>query len=426
MLGQSGVAAVAAPRDVTTAKAWRYAFDYQHHLAAQDTLYVDATFNVPLQSSALAATVPPALSGALAQFVSAWPAVSEALAALLAWNGSPDPVLAQTLQTFADMATAVGTGWAPASDAVVAAAGTRYAYRMSTTVRSSPDGLIDYLDTLRVSLLSGGGASPTGNFPQIGWRRLGGSWHTLELRSHSVAEAVYAYLEDVPADQTIQHQLSFAPLDAVAWQNGTGSVRLMRNEHLVSTASTALAFVYNTNTVGFAQPTVPLIQHDAVIVFNNGLALRQAIASLFTTLLGASPTDYWLKVSVEFGYEVVSTAPPAPPIASFLPIGFLPASQYDVGLPDRVFQLIDTWRTGKPFGPSQGLFSLDVTVFTTLTAPGASKVPILRLQHLVYDNAGGATSFAERLWTRRPATWRSNSSLSPRDPPRAEQDRVFG
>jgi hypothetical protein len=261
--------------------------------------------------------------------------------------------------------------------------------------------LIDHLDTLRVSVLSSGGPSPTGDFPQIDWRKPGGDWHTLALRSHSATDAIYAYVEDVPADETIQHGLSFAPLDTVAWQNGAGSSRLTRNEHLVSTAVSAPVFVYSTSAVGFAQPTVPLIQHDAVIVFNSGLDLRRAIASLFTSLLGASPTSYWLKVSVEFGYELVPTQPPAPPIASFLPIGFLPTSQYDAGLPDRVCQVIDAWRAGKPFSATEGLFALDVTVFTTLTPAGASKVPILRLQHLVYNNAGGTSSFVERLWARR-------------------------
>jgi hypothetical protein len=48
---------------------------------------------------------------------------------------------------------------------------------------------------------------------------------------------------------------------------------------------------------------------------------------------------------------------------------------------------------------TQGLFSFDVTVFRTLTAANASKTPILRLQHLVYDNGGGTTPLAEALLT---------------------------
>jgi hypothetical protein len=287
----------------------------------------------------------------------------------------------------------VAEGWAEAVDAADgvgtgAAAATTYSYELHTTVRVSADGLNDYLDTLRVKVLSGAGPSPTGVFPIVEWRRPNGTWAALNLQSHTTTDAVYVYLENVPADVTIQHRLTFDALDVTTWQNASGSTRLTRNERLVNRAGTNLAFVYGTSAIGFAQPAVPLIQHDDVIVFNGGVGLQQALANLFTALLGsASPTSYWIKLAVEFGYEVVSAVPPMPSLVSFLPIGFLPASQYEATVPSRLYQLITNWRSDKPFGPTQGLYSIDVTVFTTLTGDGSTNVPILRLRHLVYDNS---------------------------------------
>jgi LysM repeat protein len=403
MIEQGGRAAVEAPADVAHAKQWRYAYSYQSHLASQDTLYVNTTFNVPLSASVLALAAVPPLWAALAQFSTAWTDVSSALTALLTWTGASNPVLAQTMQTFADMASDVANGWTGAMDDQLPALPTTYAYELHTTVRSSADGQIDYLDTLRVTVLSGAGPSPTGTFPTIEWRRPNGDWLALDLQSHTTRDAVYLYRANVDAADTVQHRLTFDQLDVTAWQNASGSTRLTRNEHLVSSAATTTGFVYGTSAIGFAQPAVPLIQHDDVIVFNNGMALQQAIAALFTTLLGTtSPNLYWIKLSVEFGYEIIGTAPPAQPLVSFLPIGFLPASPYDATVPTRVYQLIADWRSGKPFGPTQGLFAIDVTVFTTLTPASSTNVPILRLPHLVYDNSDAppAASLASRLWSR--------------------------
>jgi LysM repeat protein len=415
MIEQSGVAASEAPVDIATAKQWAYGFSYQNRLAAQDTLYVETTFNLPLAGTLAANALTAGFRGALAQFVSAWPALFEALGGLASWNGAPNAVLAQTLQTFADLATTVANGWTPASAAgAEVVTGTTYRYQMQTTVRADAAGLVDFLDTLRVQVLSGQGPSPTGQFPRIEWRRADGDWRPLELRLHTATDAVYGYVEEVPAEETIQHRLTFDAVDVVAWQNGSGSARLTRNERLVSRAATAPVFVYGTSQIGFAQPAVPLIQHDDVLLFNDGLTLLPALQQLFTTLLGPAATaaDYWVKLSVEFGYEVVATDPPVRPLVSFLPIGLLPTSQYDTGLPQRVYDLITAWRVGKPFTATQGLFALDVTVFTTLTPPAASRVPILRLQHLVYANSPAAGAAAERLWRRRAMPRDSRDAVS--------------
>jgi hypothetical protein len=404
MLAQGGSAATNAPADVAAAKQWRYTFSYQTHLAAQDALYVDAAFNLPAASLRPFAADVAGFRAALAQWVAVWPELSSALGRLLSWNGAANPVLAQTLQTFAQLASDVAGGWNTPSDMAVGSGETTYSYQVNTTVRSGADGLADDLDTLVVKVLGATGPSPTGEFPAIDWRHADGDWHPLTLRSHTAGEAVYVYGTDVPAEDTIQHRITFDRLDVVAWQNATGTTRLTRNEHLVGRAATAPAFVYSTSAVGFARPVTPLIQHDEVIVFNEGLSLQAALAALFTTLLGtSSPTDYWITLSVQFGYEVVPTTAPRRPLISLLPIGLLPLSQYDTALPRRVFDLITAWQTGKPFAPGFGLYVLDVTIFTSLTPEGAANVPLLRLQHLVYDNAAvaPAESAATRLWSRR-------------------------
>lgn len=400
MAQQAGRASFDVPDTVAKAKSWTWSFDFIAQEAAQDTLYLQVQFNQQLAAGLLAGPSPATLGAALAQFVSAWPDVSSALTALLTWNGSSDPVLAQTVQSFAEMADAVGQAWEPVPE--MAAEGdtltTLYDYRVDATSRTSADGAIDYRQS-QLLTIDGPSPSPTGDFPSISWRRPGGRWTQMTMQSHTTTTAIYLFDEDVTTTETIEQRLEYGGLDVVEWQNASGAARLTRNEHLVAGAATAPQFVYNTGLIGFAAPFVPFVQHENLIVFNDSLPLGPALQQLFTDLLGStSPTSYWLKVSVEFGYEIVIVPLAARPIASFLPVGFLPASQYTTALPSSIDQLITTWLNGKPFTATQGLFSLDVSIFTTCTPPDAAQIPILRLNHLVYDNSGGgSSSFADRL-----------------------------
>jgi LysM repeat protein len=401
MSEQSGLASAGDPATVAAAKQWDYTFSYRTQEAAQDTLYLQLQFNQQPAGDLFLAGIVDTLGPALAQFVAAWPEVNTALSSLLSWDGSPDPVLAATVQTFAGLAGALSTGWTAAFLAAPAGTiATTYDYRIDFTTRSSADGLVDFRQSLLLSVLDGTAVSPTGQFPSISWRpAAGGDWLLLTLAAQTASDAVYLYVEDVPAAEPIEHRLETAGLDVVAWQNAVGSARLTRNEHLVASAATAPPFVCDTGRIAFAAPVVPFVQHDNLIVFNGGDPLDEALTRLFMDLLGtASPASDYLKVAVEFGYELVVTVAPVRPVASFLPVGFLPTSLYEATLPASIDALITSWQTGKPFRSTQGLYSLDVTIFTTLTPSSASKVPILRLNHLVYDNSGGGDdSFSNRL-----------------------------
>jgi LysM repeat protein len=405
MAEQTGLAPEGDPSNVTDAKKWNYTFTYRMQEAAQDTLYLQVKFNNAVAGDLGAALNVASLGPQLAQFVAAWPEVNTALAALLTWNGSPNPVLAQTVQTFADLATRVAGAWTAFLFAKAAAtAAMTYDYRIDFTTRSGADGMLDHRQSILLTVLGQTTPTPVASaYPAIEWRPVsGGDWEPLELQSTTNTppyRGLYVYQEDVPATEPIEHRMSIDGLDVVAWQNAIAAARITRNEHLVSTATTSGPFVYNTGFIGFPAPLVPFVQHENLIPFNDGLDREAALEALFTALLGtSSPASYFLKTGIEFGYEIVITAAPAQPIASFLPVAFLPTSQYAATLPAAINAQIAQWSTGKPFSATQGLYSLDITVFTTLTTASASKVPILRLNHLVYDNSGGGSdSFSDRL-----------------------------
>jgi LysM repeat protein len=390
MLEQTGTPPSLPPTTVAAAKQWNFAFSYQHRDAAQDTLYLTTTFNTPLAPDfAREMASLPAFGAALAQFISAWPAVNTALTALLTWNGQPNPVLAQTVATFAGMVSAVAANWTFGSMLPEPSTST-YAWRTATTLKTNPDLGPDLLDTL---ILRVAGATNAPPFPQVAWRATAADpWMPLQQSEVSEVEAGYRYLEEVPAFRTIQHRLTFEQLDVVATQNAAGAARLTRNENLIAGRATNSAFIYRTNEVAFPNPLVPLLSPEDLIVFNDGRPLRDALTALFTTLLGPNATDYFVKTSIQFGYELVATVVPVRPIVSFLPIAFLPATQYTAALPGQIDDVVTAWRTGKPFGPTEGLYVLDITVFTTLTPPAASKIPILRLPHLAYDNGAGGNA----------------------------------
>ena len=120
VISQSGAASVAYPRSVSAAKQWDYTFVYEQQEVAQDTTYLQVSFNIggAPQGPLTLAEAPPVLPddttifGRLAQFISVYPQLRAELANLLLYSGGDDPVLKSAIGTFATLVENVAASWA--------------------------------------------------------------------------------------------------------------------------------------------------------------------------------------------------------------------------------------------------------------------------------------------------------------------------
>ncbi len=391
LLGQTGVAAVTgSPATVETAKQWNYAFSYAYADAAQDALYVQVAFNVPPPTAPRALVPSPAdvFFDALAQFVAAYPAIADKLTGLLKSTG-PDPSLQQTLTTFATLVTNVADAWlwSPAlsrSDAAlveddrIGAALSLYDYEL-TTLRTTT------INAVVLTLIDGGSPSPTGVFPDLYWKRPAETeWRELQKGTPSGDQVIYTFEHPPATEEALQFQLVFPDMDVLSIENAISGAHLTRNEVLVTTAPTRPHFVYRTGQVAFSTLYQPFLQHAEPISFNNGSDLQNALTTLFNTLLGDAPTIYTIDVDAQFGYSLTG-APINDPasIVSYLPIAFLPATQYESTIPSRLAEAIWSWQITRPLPPGPYLYILAVTVYSSLD----STIPLLQLTELYYEGS---------------------------------------
>jgi len=389
LVAQSGLPSVAKPTTVQEAILWDYLFDYEHQDAAQDDIYLHVTFNAP-EDAALGGGTFDDFFAALAQFVSAYPAVKSKLNELLI---SDDDLMKTTIKTFVEMVEAVAESWQydPARylSGPGLAAGSltadEYDYAVGFTVLREGD--VDLLESLTLRLVPGPDGqlppnpSPTGSFPDVFWLTPAGEWAKLVKRANDANEQIYDYGAEKPAAFTpIRHRIAFRDLDILTIRNGVAGTHVERNHDLVNGSATALWFTFSTPAINFPNVLTPLVEHSGVIRFGDGNLLQSLIA-LFDTELGLGTSSIF-DVAVQFGYALVpSPAPGIDPIISRLPVAFQPWIMYNAGFPAKLFGVIQAWEQGKPLDPGAGIYVLDLTIYSGLSAAG--NVPVLHLKELV-------------------------------------------
>lgn len=388
---QTGAPDYAPAHTIDEAKDWTYSFAYQYDDAAQDTIGIQATFNIDNGSQLMAAVEIDPFFNALAQFVSVYDGMQSVLTKLVGPNGgTPDPVVAQTLTTFATLVDAVATNWTWSNDLPtlslthtrdprMAVAQEVFNYEL-TVLRS--EGLAGTeLTAVVLTLPDGGSPSPTSQFPDLSWKLpISDTWQPLEKGTPSATQIVYTFAQPVPAGLSIQFQLLFPALDVLTVENAISGAAIARNLALVPTAPTNEAFVYRTGQIAFATVYLPFLSHTEPISFVDG-TLQQSLQNLFTNLLGPDATEYTIDVALEYGYPLVGTDIESPStIVSLLPIAFLPATPYVTTLPDELYAAIVAWQASRPLPAGQAMYIVAVTVYSTLT-PGA---PLLQLSELYY------------------------------------------
>jgi hypothetical protein len=117
--------------------------------------------------------------------------------------------------------------------------------------------------------------------------------------------------------------------DAVAYQTGQVAAAVQRNADLVTTASTAADFLYQTPWISFAAAAVPFLQTAAPIAIGTGADLQGPLTAALTELLtlpgDSSPAEGPFTVRILVTYErVLAGGNGATPISMSLPVVYVP------------------------------------------------------------------------------------------------------
>jgi LysM repeat protein len=392
---QSGTQTTATPSNVVEAKAWTYAFDYYYDEAAQDTLTLSTIFNEePVLPAAFFAVAD--LFPALAQFAAVYQQLKPELALLV------DPLTASipdkkqraqvAIETMTDLIGRVAAVWAPSAQAESAKPAPRmrdanaapvppmqtFLYEARDTTKDAfIDGvLVRVFDTFILTIDSGQSAGPGNAFPNVFWVDESGNEFELSKESQTATSCTYRYLETVDVRRRIAHRLKYPNLDIIAFQSGRSGMHITRNKALIlppsttqSGPATANAFIYQTPEVAFADRLLPLIQQIAPVDINLTGNMTTDLRTMFTDLLGAPPNNYTIRLSVEYGYQLV-TALDGAALTSRLPVVFRPIFQYaDSGTEATVETLVaavDAWSTGKNLPSTGARYLFNVSFFSSL------------------------------------------------------------
>lgn len=408
LVEQTGTPLNEKPYDISKAKKWTYSSQFQHHSAQQDDIYFTAIFNQaeklifnqaekPKNETSFAAQSD--FFSKLAQFITAYPGMKSNLNQLFS-PSRDEKVLTHTLDTFAQLVKNVADAWGypdenfeqTGSGSTSLTIGDQFDYQLGFTVKKGAELDSYFLNKLKLKLVAESpgqfpeNPSPTGEFPNVFCSNVMGGKEKPKHKTESESEAVYSYKAGkIKAFVPIRYQLLFPRLDIIAVQNAKTGVRVIRNQHLVSTGTTANYFKYSTPIVLSNNLMTPFIFHGSIIPFDDsGKTLKKALTDLFDEILGKNATDFYIKVAVQFGYELVaSDSKEVDPIISLLPILFHPAKKFYKKLPSEMADYIYNWEKPKKFIKGKGHYVVDIIIYSSLKH--TSKVPLLELK-VIIDN----------------------------------------
>ncbi len=400
---------------VAEARLWDYEFTYASSHEAQDSINIQADFNLaPAPMLRKSLMDGPNLLHALAEFNSVYPAVLQDLNTyLLKITRETQPtdavytnaVAAVTVfnQVIADITIAwpvwqeVINSFSPVNQAAQ--------YKFPFNLTEGPLTIGNLNSPLVVTL------GPAGSVPA------GLEWPLIQIDGNTNIPAVpsdsYQYADSktgVPlaylASQSIANRLvRFPALDILAIQNAWASVSMSRNAMLINGLPSNSDFVYQTPYVSFAKRTIPLLicndPIDISTINNSGASqnatLLQHMTNLFSQLFtGDTASTELIKLSCSYFYSVNATialpeiqipvllATPFPinipadctPPAGGCPAPFTAGSTFVCTLTDSLQQ----WFATNSPATLNGYFLFTIAIFSK-TDPG-NQLPALQLNNL--------------------------------------------
>ncbi|SRX76223.1 LysM peptidoglycan-binding domain-containing protein [Aequorivita antarctica] len=433
LLSQSGVASVPEAKNISEAKLWDYNMIYQSQNAAQDTDFLEISFNNPTGKINVDAVVHPNLFNNLAQFASIQGQLRNDLALLPTLSNGQQNTRAQVaVSVFADIAKSIASSLSLVPDFSGAdiAPEMKYEFR----VEKSTGAAGTYLENLTLYLekyTGPTGGAPSGDGENGGWPNIAlqqksidskGSavWYPLSLKSHDTKRGVYIIPAeaDILAGKPIVQRYGFDKRDVIENQNALSGVYLTRNLGLydgnplgvtgtMGPNSTNNAFVYKTPIVHFINRTTPFINNQNVFAIGPGdiaTVLFKTLNELLETTASGTRA-FKLKIACSYGYFLVDK-PDQEPLISKTPIFLIPNYTYQGNtgqeFSNEIEVYIKKWKETHSISIEGGNYIFDVTVFEQAQSMGLTgpveQLPILQLNNLQLPIGATGVMIGEKNW----------------------------
>ncbi|GGB42500.1 hypothetical protein GCM10011505_24840 [Tistrella bauzanensis] len=429
------------PTTVEAAVHWSYVFTYTHQSAAQDQIHIELEFNRQPEMALRMGIDDDTLFAALAQYGSA----SDTLWQILAGLQGPDAtaantVLANTLGTYADLATRISGLWSAwwgvgSCDEMVAAQGAirpantglvhpsrtaAGARRLAAQIRAAngmdaatgadealtvgaPHEFYHYLATLDAGVVTVQGvdidvyltltlqqldADGSIAWPEITVIRDDGVAVALTGAEPGATSRVYSFPTDdpdklVPAFTRLGFRYTIGGLHIAHYQNANAGVSVIRNAQLLGTGGpdTCSAFIYRTPQLGFPEPLVPLITIDKRLAIGTWTTdpATNPLTAVFNAMFDNDPAGREIAVAARYGYALV---PGETPIETFLPVALHPRYTYDQATTVQgIITAVESWASAAQPVTTGGLWGFGISMYSS-TDPALDR-PLLELQRLV-------------------------------------------
>jgi hypothetical protein len=326
------VASPASPssieQEIENAMRWDYQATVQRNWAAQDALDFIITYNAAVSTARVGAglggspsPLAVALFNALAPFVASYPQLSAQFGAIVQEaypaKGSPgpgSPGASAIIQQFTQLVGAVAEAWSSQPLALEMAAGgtTRIDEFVLMPIPSSPGALSvrlrgravqpqspslpDYWPSLSPQGL---GVKLTPWAPDPSQAQYRDGWWELEHTWAGLGPGEHIGNLDLL-------KLSWNALKVLDRQTAELSAYVKRNAELIQGEATNPDFIYQTQTVRFANPAIPLIVAQPLPPLQPLDTLTQTLERIFAPMMGAGQTlNAFIRLEANYSYELV-------------------------------------------------------------------------------------------------------------------------
>ncbi|HEY2117103.1 MAG TPA: hypothetical protein VGJ51_18535 [Candidatus Angelobacter sp.] len=401
----SGGSPQSIAEEIAEALEWNYTVELVHNWALQDELYFDVTFNQTMsdpkgfRAFAGSRRSVENLFAALANFQLEYPQLVPQISSIVkeAYPGSEgsstSPGTAQeVIQQFLSLAQSVEETWPD--------------YRLSSSLTRTPSPeliiehyfiQIDSLDKGKMTLFgrSDSGGSPS-QWPEVivqgqVWNPNGSSaskWHDSTGQTWLEVTHTFSGVSN-PSTFFRQITLVWVNLDIRLRQTAILSSWVKRNANLVADRPTRKEFIYQTETVQFADPVIPLIQRDQLQPLQPDVTLARTLEQIFSPLaLVGQGLDSYMRVALNYEYQLAAAPVPGLGVLGSMPVlladGIPMGSSSPVpAIAAEIAQETATWYKNVQPQTTGAVLTLNLALFGTVRGQQLPLVQINRIPIVV-------------------------------------------
>jgi hypothetical protein len=391
--------------EIAAALAWDYTVELEHAWAAQDELFFEVTFNETVSMAPRMMALPKGgrslenLFAALAQFHVEYPRLVPQFSSILreafpaegVTLASPETAQ-EIIGTFLSLANGVEAVWPDYQPhlrphAIAGGPPTIVVENYYIQLDSQVEGRMHLFGAAQ----SGG---PPAQWPVVTvqgqvWNPQGTSHgkprEIRDRRGNTWSEVTHDFSH--VGDRTVFFRhitLSWVGLDIRQRQSAILCASVTRNADLVPPRTTTKEFIYDTETVKFANPVIPLIRRGQLSPLHPGSTLANTLEQIFNPIsLVGQGLDSYMRVALQYEYEV---AVPGSGLPLFASMPVLLADDISVGsnspayvIATEIAQETAAWYTGAAPSTAGAVLAFQLVLFGTVRG---QQLPLVQIDQI--------------------------------------------